>query len=119
MALKEKVNELNSQILQGDILGAFDKYYADDVVMQDNDSEPRKGKKECRNYEEQFVNNLKEVHDVKVKSVAVNEDDNVAMAEWLFDMTFKDGTRDTRNQVSVQKWNENGQVEWEKFYYPN
>lgn len=117
MALQQKVEQLNNQILQGDILGAFDNFYADDVVMQDNEDEPRKGRQACREYEEQFVNALKDVHDVKVKNVAVNEEDNTAMVEWLFDMTFKDGNRDTRNQVAVQKWNDDGKIIHEKFYY--
>lgn len=118
MVLKEKVEALNSQILKGDILGAFDNFYADDVVMQDNNNEPRKGKQECRQYEEQFVNNLQDVHDVKVEKVAVNEVDNTAMVEWLFDMTFKNGERDRRHQVAVQEWKD-GKIIGEKFYYPN
>jgi len=35
---------LNDQILTGDVLGAFEKYYADDVVMQENLDEARSGK---------------------------------------------------------------------------
>ena len=36
--IKEKVEKLNSMILEGQILEAFDQYYADEVVMQDNDT---------------------------------------------------------------------------------
>jgi hypothetical protein len=35
--LRTLVDELNQMILEGKILDAFEKFYADDVVMQDND----------------------------------------------------------------------------------
>ena len=44
MSLRDDVNALNSMILQGQIMEAFDKYYADDLVMQENNGEPRVGK---------------------------------------------------------------------------
>ncbi len=55
--IKENVEALNQMILSGDILGAFEKFYADDVVMQDNEMPARQGKAECRTFEESFVNN--------------------------------------------------------------
>ena len=42
--IKENVEELNQMILGGDIMGAFEKFYADDVVMQDNETPAREGK---------------------------------------------------------------------------
>ena len=42
--LQESVADLNARILQGDILGAFEDYYADDVVMIDQGMPPREGK---------------------------------------------------------------------------
>ena len=37
-------NELNQMILAGKAMEAFEKYYADDIVMQENDQPPRVGK---------------------------------------------------------------------------
>ena len=37
MDLRTNVDQLNQMILEGKILEAFEKFYADDVVMQDND----------------------------------------------------------------------------------
>jgi hypothetical protein len=39
--IKENVEQLNSKILSGDILGAFDEFYSEDVIMQDNDTPVR------------------------------------------------------------------------------
>ncbi len=53
--LKANVEALNEMILGGKILDAFEKFYAADVVMQDNNYPPRVGKDENRVYEEAFV----------------------------------------------------------------
>lgn len=54
-SIKDKVNELNHMIIEGKILDAFDKFYAPNVVMADNDNPPREGKVACRKFEEDFV----------------------------------------------------------------
>ena len=50
MDLKENVNDLLRLISQGKMLDAFEKYYANDVIMQENDEEPRVGKDINRKY---------------------------------------------------------------------
>ncbi len=105
--------KLNDQILAGDILGAFDTYYGDDVVM----TEPtgtREGKAANRDYEEQFVNSLEQVHGVELKTSAV--DGNRSVSEWVMDVTFKDGNRVKMEQVAVRQW-QNDKVVHERFYY--
>ncbi|MBT8467735.1 MAG: hypothetical protein KJN97_03205 [Deltaproteobacteria bacterium] len=46
-------NELNEMIAPGNAMEAFEKFYADDVVMKENNQDPRKGKEACRKYEEE------------------------------------------------------------------
>ena len=116
MSLKQSVDELNNMVKQFQILEAFDKFYADDVVMQENTEKPRVGKTINREFELQGLESTAELHAAEVKGVAVNEDDQIAMTEWFIDFTFKDGRRETRNQVAVQKWN-NGKIVNERFYY--
>ena len=41
--LEESVKELNQMIQKGEILPAFDKFYAEDVVMQENENDPTSG----------------------------------------------------------------------------
>ena len=55
--LEANVTELNSLIQQGKILEAFEKFYAPEVIMQENENEPSVGKDACRSNEEAFVNN--------------------------------------------------------------
>ena len=116
--IKDKVTELNNMILEGKILEAFDKFYADDIVMQDNDNPPRQGKEECRKFEEDFVNNLTDFRNARVKRLLVSEDAGVAAVEWDFDYSHKEwGDRDY-TQVAVQEWKD-GKIVREQFLYDN
>ncbi len=112
--IKPLVDDLNTMILQGKILEAFDKYYSDSIVMQENNDAPRVGKDVNRTYEEAFANGVQEFHDGKVVHMAING--NIAMVEWFMDFTHKDWGRAARSQVSVQIW-ENGKIVSERFYY--
>ena len=118
MSVRDDVNALNGMILQGQILDAFDQYYADDVVMQENNEEPRVGKATNRTYEEAFVNGLTAFNGAEVQALAVNEDDGTAMIQWWMDFSHKDYGDISRTQVSVQQW-KNGQIVHERFFYGN
>jgi hypothetical protein len=114
MNIQELDQALNQQILGGDIMGAFDKYYAEDVVMQENSAEPFIGKTLNREREQQFVNSIAEFHGASVPSSAVNG--NTSFSEWEMDVTFQGGFRVKLAQVAVRTWN-NGQIVRERFYY--
>jgi hypothetical protein len=105
---------LNAQILEGRILEAFDQYYADDVLMQENTAEPTTGKATNRKREEEFVGSIAEVHGSRLLGSAVNGD--TAYSEWEMDLTFKNGYRAVLTQVASRRWKD-GKVVWERFYY--
>ena len=107
-------HKLNEMILGGQILEAFDQFYADDVVMQENKKDPREGKAANRVYEEQFVGSVKEFHGAEVTAQAASGD--VSFTEWWMDITFQDGNRARLEQVAVRRW-KNGKVVHERFYY--
>jgi len=106
--------QLNDQITKGDILGAFDRFYADNVTMQENSDAPTAGKAANRKREEDFVASVQEIHGVKLLSSAVNGD--TSFGEWEFDATYKGGARVKLTQVAVRRW-KNGQIVQERFYY--
>jgi len=117
MTYKERAQDIYDQLGQGKLLDAFDQYYADDVVM----TEPRgtrKGKAECRNYEEQFLDSIKEFHDLKVTNIGSNENEATSFVESTMDVTFKDGQRAQMEQVAVQQW-QGDKISHERFYYNN
>ena len=114
--LRTQVDQLNKMILEGKILDAFEKFYADDVVMQDNNYPVRVGKEVNRQYEEAFVNGLTEFRGAKVVNTLIS--DGLAVVEWWFDYTHKDYGVRNYTQLSVQRWN-GGKIVEEKFYYNN
>ena len=116
MSLKTLVEDLNSMILKGQILEAFEKYYAEDIVMQENEQLPTVGKDVNREREKQFLANLVEFRGAEVKAVAVG--DNVTMVEWFYDYTHKEWGKIFHHQVAVQRWKD-GKIVHERFYYGN
>ena len=113
--LEQRVSRLNQMIQEGQVLPAFEKFYAEDVVMQENENEPTKGKVACRINEETFVNGITAFRKAEIQSIVIG--DNISVTQWSFDFTHKDwGVRDY-NQISVQRWNDEGQIINEKFYY--
>ena len=117
-SIKDNVTELNNMILEGKILDAFDKFYADDVVMQDNDTPVREGKAVCRKFEEDFVNNLTAFRGAQVKNLMVSEEAGVATVEWDFDYSHKEWGDRKYTQVCVQRWKD-GKIVSEQFLYQN
>ncbi|MEF8816448.1 MAG: nuclear transport factor 2 family protein [Salinibacter sp.] len=113
--LDARDQELNNMILQGEILEAFEKFYADDVVMEEGDDR-RVGKEENREYEKQFVNSLEQFHSAEIKARAVDEEEHVTFSEWENEMTLEGVGRVEQKQVAVRTWNEDGEITNEKFY---
>ena len=114
--LLEKITDLNDLVLQGKAVEAFEKYYDEDVVMQENESEPTIGKTANRIREEDFFNNITEFRKTQPLKVTLGE--NTTMVEWHYDYTHKEWGIRNYTQVSVQEWR-NGKIVKEKFYYNN
>ena len=106
--------QLNEQVAKGEILAAFDRFYTDDVSMQENSDPPFVGKAANRKRQEEFVASIEQMHSLKLLSSAVNGD--VSFSEWEFDARYKGGVRVKASEVAVRRW-KNGQVAQERFYY--
>ncbi len=109
--------ELNNMIVTGKALDAFEKFYADNCVMQENLDPPREGKQACRDYEIGFFSNIAEFRAGELLASAVGGDRSYS--EWRFAAKLKDGSSFDNTQVAVRRWKD-GKVVWERFYYkPN
>lgn len=106
--------DLNQKVLTGKALEAFDEYYADDVVMQENSDEPFVGKALNRKREIEFFESIAEWHGAKVEFEAINGD--VTFGQWWMDVTFKNGFRYTNTQIAVRQWKD-GKIAHERFFY--
>ena len=110
------MTDLRTMIAGSPPIDQVEKFYADDVVMQDNNYPVRVGKEVNRQYEEAFVNGLTEFRGAKVVNTLIS--DGLAVVEWWFDYTHKDYGVRNYTQLSVQRWN-GGKIVEEKFYYNN
>ena len=107
-------SDLNQMILKGQILEAFDRFYGDEVVMQENSQPPTVGKPANRAREEQFVGSVAELHEVKIGKTGANGDTTFSV--WIIDATYKGGPRVRQEQVAVRTWKD-GKVGREQFFH--
>lgn len=112
--LFEKICDLNDLVLQGKTMKAFEKYYDDEVIMQENEAKPTVGKVANRIREVAFLNNITEFRVTRPLKVTVGQ--GVTMVEWHYDYTHKEWGERNYTQISVQEW-KNGKIIKEKFYY--
>lgn len=110
-AIDTRINEL---ILSGKALDAFDEFYADDVVMQENSDAPFVGKVLNRQREFEFFGSIEEFFGATLLASAVNGD--TTFSQWSWDLSLKGIGRIEMNQVAVRTF-KGGKVAHERFYY--
>lgn len=106
--------ELNQMVLQGKILEAFDRFYDESVVMQENAATPTVGKTANRAREVKFVESIEQFHGAQVLGSGAGADRSYS--EWTMDVTFKGGIRVKLEQVAARQWR-NGKIVHERFYF--
>ncbi|HEY9881211.1 MAG TPA: SnoaL-like domain-containing protein [Leptolyngbyaceae cyanobacterium] len=112
--LRAAFEDIKQLFFQGKALEAFEKYYADTVVMQENEEPSTIGKEANRQRELEFFSKVTEFRGAELKSVAFGDD--VIISEWFYDYTHQDWGQRSYHQVSVQRW-QDGKVVHERFYY--
>jgi ketosteroid isomerase-like protein len=112
--IAEKINHVNQLIQEGKLMDAFEMYYDDEVVMQENAMEPTVGKAANRRRELQFLNDVTEFRGARAMHVAAA--DTISYVTWEFDYTHKDWGVRNYTQVSVQHWKD-GKIVREQFFY--
>jgi hypothetical protein len=117
MTNKERLEDIYAMLGQGQLLDAFDKYYAENVTMIEVGESVKEGKAVCREAEVNFLNAIENFNGMGIEAVAASADGNTTMIEVWMDITFKGAPANTMmKQVAVQKWNE-GLIIEEKFYH--
>jgi hypothetical protein len=112
--IENSLHDLNQLVIDGKLMDAFEKYYHDDVVMQENESAPVTGKAENRKRELEFLGNVLEFRTAAVQGLGVGND--ISFVIWSYDYTHKEWGVRNYTQVSVQHWN-NGKIIREQFFY--
>lgn len=116
MSYLEKAQSLYAMMDQGQMMEAFEKYYAENVTVIEANGEVREGKEAQRKALEGWTASLQEMHGGATEAITANEEARVTMVESWADVTFKDGTRIKMEEIAVQHW-EGEQIVKERFYY--
>jgi hypothetical protein len=113
----EKVKDLYENfIYEGRWIEGFDKYYADEVTIQELGEEPRIGKKINLERSINFLENVQEFHGGSIINLGSDETQSQTFVESWMEVTFKGGQRIKLQQVSVQSWR-HGKIVDELFYH--
>nr|WP_321410517.1 hypothetical protein [uncultured Carboxylicivirga sp.] len=115
MSLNDRVKYLTTMIEDRMILQAFEKFYAEDVTIQSIEKGPINGKDRCRKLQEDFVTGLIDYKKAKVVNSIISE--NKSMVEWELEYTHEKYGHQTMSILTVQCWNNDGEIINEKYYY--
>lgn len=92
----------------------MDKFYAEDVSMQENTEPPTLGRAASLEREEAFIANVAEWERYEVVAAAAKDDRT--FTETGMEFTTKDGAHMTMAQVTCALWSE-GRIVDERFYH--
>ena len=110
LELDKKLNDL---IIRKKTAEAFERFYAEDVVSQENDELERTGRDEWLKERLEAEARMK-TYKAKVLSHAANGD--TSFAEWFFDIELEGLGEVTLYQVAVRRWKD-GRIVHERFYH--
>jgi hypothetical protein len=113
-SFKAAVEDLIAKVVGGNALDAFDRYYANDVTMQENEQSPRVGKAACRAFEEDFLSKIKAVRTYVCDGYVISG--NKAYIVYRIDADHADWGTLKMSEVAIQEWSY-GKVVREKFVY--
>jgi hypothetical protein len=84
MTYLDKAMDVYNMMGKGKLLEAFEKYYHKDVVMVEASGETRKGKDKNRDFQKDFMGQVKDFHGMGVTGITSNEKEGVTMVEsWM------------------------------------
>ena len=116
MSYKTQAKKLYQMIGEGKLMDAFEHFYHDRVIMQENNNEPRRGKENNRKHELDWLKSIEKVHDGGVSSITSDEEKGITSVEAWIDVEFKNGKRIKMDEGAVQQW-DGDQIVNERFYY--
>jgi ketosteroid isomerase-like protein len=106
-------DQLNTMIIRGKSVEAFRKFYAEDVVSQENDEPERIGRDAWMRGRQEMEKSIKKFN-ASVLAHAANGD--TSFSEWRYDVDLEGMGPIKITQVAVRRWKD-GKVVRERFYH--
>jgi hypothetical protein len=113
--LRDNIAAFHKLLKEGRTTEAMEKFYSESVVMQENNSPPRAGKKLNLEHEQNNLKRVKAMHG-ELANMAMNEHSGIVFSEWRIQFTDHQNKTFLLEEVSVQHW-KNNKVVFERFYY--
>lgn len=109
MNLQNLVEALDAQILSGDIIGAFDKFAADNCVTRSGDDHTTQTKAQKLEILNWFFQNIAATN--RIERAAYTVGDNATESQFVFDFVNKQGQQLVYNEVIRRIWKDGKIVE--------
>ena len=113
MNVRQLLDALDAQILRGDILGAFDQFFADDCVTFASDNDMTRGKAEKMQSLRWFFDGMARTN--RIERLGTQIDGDISLSEFIFDFTDRNGQNHTWHEVIRRRW-QDGRVVEERYF---
>lgn len=114
MNLRDRVAEMDSIVLQGAIVDAVKKYFADDAKTSDYGNVATADKAAMVEKMEGFAASIAKVNNIELHNRLV--DGNLSASEFTFDFEMKDGSKILWHEIIRRTWNQAGEVIQEIYF---
>jgi len=114
MPSPETLEHFISAVEGNDHAGAIERFYAPDASMQENESEPRRGREALVANERAVLARMRSVTSRCVRPVFVAGDRVVI--RWIFEFETHEGATRRMEEIACQRW-EGDRIVEEKFFY--
>lgn len=113
MSLSRLVDDLIGMVEQGRFLEAFERFYASDAEVRENDQPARVGLEALIANETAVLSAFRSVRGKALTSLV---DDEQAVIRWAFEFAASDGGLIRLDELTLQTWR-GDKITHEKFYY--
>ncbi|HEX8170345.1 MAG TPA: nuclear transport factor 2 family protein [Thermoanaerobaculia bacterium] len=112
--MRDAVNELNALVRDKRLVEGIERFYADEVVMEESSSQAMEGRIANRDRERVFQDGLTR-WDARLESSVVDEESGLAFNRWTIEYDHSTFGPGVLRQVAAQQWRD-GKVVRETFY---
>ena len=102
MPSMQRVRDFIARVEARDYIGALVDFYHEDVVVQENLGDARRGRDALIAHEIDIANRFGSVPVKKVERFAVHDDQ--VFINWIFELKGKDGVVRVLDEVTMQTW---------------
>ena len=112
--LQASLTELHVLLAKGQFMESMERFLDDDVVLQEGEHEPKRGKAACMEFEEKALAEVASFGGYRVSGIGIGADTTYYQA--VMEYTLKDGTEVRVDQCVVDEWRD-GKIVSERFYH--